>query len=141
MANSSAPLKLYQIEEPDGARPAGDGIGMAVGIELSRARGAAVAAAVGGNAELVVVPEGGLDAALTEAALARLLGELRSLTEKTVARPVTHAVIRLDGVAFADAAVLRAAATVDIAVMGIRREGGVLEAAIEAEDLAALLSG
>lgn len=141
MATAPAPLKLYQIEEPDGAPDAGDGVGLAVGIELSLARGAAVAAAIGGNAELLVAPDGALAAAPSEADLVRLLRELRSQAEKTVARPVTHAVIRLDGSALGDAVVLRAAATADLAVMGIRRDGSALDAAIEAEDLAALLSG
>ncbi|MGH6988863.1 MAG: hypothetical protein ACREFD_00935 [Stellaceae bacterium] len=140
MADAPGPLKLYQIEEPDGAPADAGGIGLAVGIELSRLRGVTVAVAVGGNAELVVVPEAPFMDELMEQDLAALLIELRGLTEKTVARPVTHAVIRLEGFALADAAVLQAAAAADIAVMGIRREGGALEAAIEAEDLAAQLS-
>jgi hypothetical protein len=140
MATPPAPLKLYQIEEPDGGTEASDGIGLAVGIELSRLRGAAVAASVGGNAELVVTPAEALGASLEERDLAHLLEELRRMTEKAIARPVTHAVISLDGFAFADTAVLRAGAIADIAVMGVRRDGSVFDAAIEAEDLAALLS-
>jgi hypothetical protein len=140
MADAPGPIKLYQIEEPDGAPADADGVGLAVGIELSRAHGAALAVSVGGNAELVVALAHDFADRMTEAALTALLRELRGAAEKSVARPVTHAVIRLDGVALADAMVLRAAAAADIAMMGLRRGGGALEAAIEAEDLAALLS-
>ncbi|HEX4111920.1 MAG TPA: hypothetical protein VH020_05235 [Stellaceae bacterium] len=142
MAQQPSPIKLFQIEEPDGAPDdAEDGLGMAVGIELSRADGASVAASVGGNAELLIRPEpGGIGGALTEATVAALLRDLRALAEKSVARPVTHAVIRLDGFEIADVAVLRAAAAADIALLGIRRDGSVLEAAVEAEELATALS-
>jgi coenzyme F420-reducing hydrogenase alpha subunit len=142
MAQQPSPIKLFQIEEPDG-RPddAEDGLGMAVGIELSRLGGASVAAAVGGNADWLVRPEpGGIAGTLSETAVAGLLRDLRSLAEKAVARPVTHAVIRLDGFDLADVAVLRAAAAADIALLGIRREGNALDAAVEAEDLASVLS-
>ena len=141
MAQQPSPIKLFQIEEPDGALEAEDGLGLAVGIELSRAGGVSVAASVGGNAELLVRPEpGGIGGDLTERALIDLLQDLRSLAEKTMARPVTHAVIRLDGFDLTDGAILRAAAKADLALLGIRRDGGVLDAAIEAEDLAAVLS-
>jgi hypothetical protein len=141
MAQQPSPIKLFQIEEPDGAPDAEDGLGMAVGIELSRAGGASVAAAVGGNAEYLVRPEpGGVGGALTEKAAADLLRDLRSLAEKAVARPVTHAVIRLDGFDLADGALLRAAAAAGLALLGIKRDGTALDAAIEAEDLAAFLS-
>jgi hypothetical protein len=141
MAQQLSPIKLFQIEEPDGAPDAEDGLGMAVGIELSRAGGASVAASVGGNAELLVRPEpGGIGGTLTEATLVDLLRDLRSLAEKTVARPVTHAVIRLEGFDLADAAVLRAAAAAGLALLGIKRNGTALDAAIDAEDVAAFLS-
>jgi hypothetical protein len=141
MAQEPVPLKLFQIEEPDGPPDAEDGLGMAVGIALSRAHGASLAAAIGGNAELLVPPEpDGLDGASSEAALTTLLGELRSRAEKLLARPVTHALIRLDGIDLADSVVLRAAAKADLALLGIRRGGTAMEAAIEAEDLAAVLS-
>jgi hypothetical protein len=141
MAQQPSPIKLFQIEEPNGAPDAENGLGLAVGIELSRVGGASVAASVGGNAELLVRPEpGGIGGILTEQALFDLLHDLRSLAEKTVARPVTHAVIRLDGFDLADGAVLRAAAKADLALLGIRRDGGVLDAAVEAEDMAAVLS-
>jgi hypothetical protein len=141
MAQEPSPIKLFQIEEPDGAPDAEDGLGMAVGIELSRVGGASVAASVGGNAELLVRPgPGGIVGALTEATLADLLRDLRSLAEKAVARPVTHAVILLDGFDLADGAVLRAAAKADLALLGISRDGTALDAAIEAEDRADVLS-
>jgi len=141
MAQQPGPIKLFQIEEPDGAPDAENGLGLAVGIGLSRAGGASVAASVGGNAELLVRPEpGGIGGDLTEQALIDLLHDLRSVAEKAVTRPVTHAVIRLDGFDLADGAVLRAAAKADLALLGIRRDGSVLDAAVEAEDLAAVLS-
>jgi|SRR6185312_8249539 len=141
MAQQPSPIKLFQIEEPDGPPEADDGLGMAVGIELSKTRGAAVAASVGGNAELLVKPEpGGIGGNLDEKSLTGLLRDLRALAEKAVAQPVTHAVIRLDGFDLADPGVLRAAAGAEIALLGIKRDGGVLEAAVEAEDLAAFLS-
>jgi hypothetical protein len=113
---------------------------MAVGIELSRGS-VAVAASVGGNAELLVRPEtGDLASNLTEAALSDLLRDLRSLSEKAVARPVTHAVIRLGGFDLTDDAIVRAGAKADLAVLGVRREGNALDAAIEAEDIAGILS-
>jgi hypothetical protein len=141
MAQSPGPLKLFQIEEPDGAPEAADGLGVAVGIELSRDGGASVAAAVGGNAEWLVAPEpGGIGGAAGEPALVELLRGLRVAAERALARPVTHAVIRLDGIEIADIALLRAAAAADLALLGIRRDGSALDAAIEAEDLAGILS-
>ncbi len=141
MAQEPSPIKLFQIEEPDGAPESEDGFGMAVGIELSKRGGASVAAAIGGNAELIVRPEpGGIAATPTDAVLGDLLRDLRSLAEKAVARPVTHAVIRIDGLDVTDAAVVSAAAKAGVALLGIKRDGGVLEAAVEAEDLAGILS-
>ena len=141
MAQQPSPIKLFQIEEPDGAPEANDGLGMAVGIELSKTRGVAVAASVGGNAELLVRPEpGGIVGTLDEKVLMGLLRDMRSLAEKAVAQPVTHAVIRIDGFDLADHAVLRSAAGAEIALLGIKRDGSVLDAAVEAEDLAAFLS-
>jgi hypothetical protein len=140
MAQEPRPIKLFQIEEPDGSPDAADGLGMAVGIELSRG-GVAVAASVGGNAELLVQPEtGSLAHNLTEAALSDLLRDLRALSEKAVARPVTHAVIRLAGFDLTDDAIVRAGARADLAVLGVRRDGNALDAAIEAENIAGILS-
>jgi hypothetical protein len=140
MAQEPRPIKLFQIEEPDGFPDPADGLGMAVGIELSRG-GVAVAASVGGNAELLVQPEtSSLANNLTEAALSDLLRDLRSLSEKAIARPVTHAVIRLAGFDLTDDAIVRAGAKADLAVLGVRRHGNALDAAIEAEDIAGILS-
>jgi hypothetical protein len=92
-------MKLFQIEEPDGAPP-GDAPGIALGIELSSAKGAAVAVSVGGNAELLADADGARRLAAPrlgdEAALTALLLLLRERAEKTLARPATHAVVALD---------------------------------------------
>jgi hypothetical protein len=141
MAQLPSPIKLFQIEEPDGSQDAADGFGVAVGIALSRAKGASVAASVGGNAQLVVSPDGtGINRALSEQELSQLLRDLRALTEKAMAQPVTHAVILIDGFEFPDGALLRAAAGAEIALLGIRQQGTALDAAIEAEDIAGVLS-
>jgi len=141
MAQEPSPIKLFQIEEPGGTAEAEDGFGMAVGIELSKRAGASVAAAIGGNAELIVRPgPDGFAGTPTPAMLGDLLSDLRSLAEKAVARPVTHAVIRIDGFEMTDAAIVAAAARAGLALLGVKRDGGVLDAAIEAEDLAAVLS-
>jgi hypothetical protein len=93
-------MKLFQIEEPDGSPLEPDGPGMAVGIELSPAKGAAVAVAVGGNAELLTDADGAARAALPDlrdaTALGALLLALRERAEKALARPVTHAVVASD---------------------------------------------
>src|SRR5471030_2751241 len=94
---------LFQIEEPDGS-PADepDGLGVAVGIDIA-AQHAAVAIAVGGNAEtlearddrpdpptaLLRDPAGRFDAVATAAVLLALRGR----AERALSRPVTHAVI------------------------------------------------
>jgi Hsp70 protein len=94
---------LFQIEEPDGS-PADepDGPGVGVGIDIA-APYAAVAVAVGGNAETLEArdgqlgpptaplrdPAGRFDAAATAAVLLALRGR----AERALARPVTHVVI------------------------------------------------
>jgi hypothetical protein len=97
-------MKLFQIEEPDGAPLAGDGPGAAVGIALSPPAAAVVAIAVGGNAQILpghdgeatpVVAVRGSDGAWDGDALGALLLALRGRAEKALARPVTHAVIAL----------------------------------------------
>jgi Ethanolamine utilization protein EutJ (predicted chaperonin) len=150
-------MKLFQIEEPDGSPPA-DAPGMAVGIELSAAKGAAVAVAVGGNAELLVGADGERRIAAArlddKAALAELLLRLRERAEKALARPVTHAVVALgageasvrDALgAAAEAAGLTLLRLVDAATAAARAPGAAaadapaLGAAIQAEDDAAPL--
>jgi hypothetical protein len=93
---------LFQIEEPDGSPLDADGLGVAVGIDLSGAR-AGVAVAIGGNAEALVSPDGVTGpetAGLRDAAGAFLehpstiaLQALRGLAERALSRPVTHAVL------------------------------------------------
>jgi Ethanolamine utilization protein EutJ (predicted chaperonin) len=150
-------MKLFQIEEPDGSPPA-DAPGMAVGIELSAVKGAAVAVAVGGNAELLAGADGERRIAAArlddKAALAELLMRLRERAEKALARPVTHAVVALgageaplrDALGAAvEAAGLTLLRLVDAATAAARAPGAAaadapaLGAAIQAEDDAAPL--
>jgi hypothetical protein len=83
-------MKLFQIEEPDGAPGEGSGPGLAIGIALERGA-ARVAASLGGNAELLRNQDGadrieGQD-------LAGVLLGARGHAEKALSRPVTHAVV------------------------------------------------
>ena len=150
-------MKLFQIEEPDGT-PRADAPGIALGIELSSARGAAVAGSIGGNAELLPgadgarrLPAAGLG---DQAALTALLLLLRERAEKTLARPATHAVVALDpGDAAARPLLERAASQAGLTLLGIVASGEAaaiargaaaadapaLGAAIKAEDQAAPL--
>jgi hypothetical protein len=90
-------MKLFQIEEPDGSPLEPDGPGMAVGVELSSTKGAVVAVAVGGNAELLAGADGAARLALSDlrdpVALGMIMLALRERAEKALARPVTHAVV------------------------------------------------
>jgi hypothetical protein len=93
---------LFQIEEPDGSPLDAEGPGAAVGMDLSTPY-AGVAVAIGGNAEALVLPNGfagpetsGLrDAAgdFIEHAVALALLALAGVAERTLSRPVTHAVL------------------------------------------------
>ncbi len=146
-------MKLFQIEEPDGSPL--DGPGVAVGIELSPAKGAAVAVAIGGNAELLPGADGaGRIAAADPRDTGALLLALRERGEKALARPVTHAVIAARAPDDeARHALTRAAQAAGLAVLrvldagtaaalarGARAEdAAVLGAAIQAEDDMALL--
>jgi Ethanolamine utilization protein EutJ (predicted chaperonin) len=155
-------MKLFQIEEPEGAPPRSDEPGAAVGIELSLAAGAAVAVAVGGNAEILPGADGAArlpmatvrrgDGAWDSFALGRVLLALRVRAEKALARPVTHAVIAAAATADADRATLAAAAeaaglrvlrVMDVAAAAALARGSAdaapLGAAIQAEDDAAAL--
>jgi hypothetical protein len=112
-------VKLFQIEEPEGSPAPSDGPGVAVGIELGTE--AAIAVAVGGNAEFLVrIPMG----ESTETLLA-----LRGQAEKILARPITHAVIA------SDTAVDPAPAGLALLRL-VPGEVGALGAACLAEDLA-----
>jgi hypothetical protein len=134
-------VKLFQIEEPDGA-PATDGPGAAVGIAIGAGAGT-VAIALGGNAEILPGRDGALSLAGEE--LGALLLGLRERAEKQLARPVTHAVIAgaPDGdaleraAAAAGIAVLRRldwAAAAALAKAAPSLEAAALGAALQAED-------
>jgi hypothetical protein len=144
-------MKLFQIEEPDGSPGEAEGPGAAVGIEIHRDRGAAVAVAVGGNAELLRGADGEARLALAppgDDELTTLFLRLRERAEKALARPVTHAVVVSDG---RDESGLRqgaAAAGLELLRLidakhaaALAPEGGadaaVMGAAIQAEDDAA----
>jgi Ethanolamine utilization protein EutJ (predicted chaperonin) len=149
-------MKLFQIEEPDGTPLESDGPGAAVGIELSVAAGAAVAIAIGGNAELLPGADGAARIAASGLedvqAVTTLLLRLRERAEKTLARPVTHAVVALAAPGARAREVISAAAAaaglVLLQLMGSREaaarapdtlaaDAAVLGAAIQAEDDAA----
>ena len=156
-------MKLFQIEEPDGAPVAAEGPGAAVGIDLDAALGGAVAVAVGGNAEILPGRDGEQRLAapglISEGqrfdadALALLLLQLRGRAEQQLARPVTHAVIAAEPLddaarqALADAAaaaglvVLHLLARTEAAARAggiLAVQAAVLGAALEAEDRAPL---
>jgi len=137
-------MKLFQIEEPDGAPAESDGPGAAVGIDLA----GGVAIALGGNAELLRGRDGAGWGAAQDAAATLAL--LKQRAEQALMRPVTHAVIAAD--APADA-LERAAAGLGLAVLrlipraqaaalargALPAEAAALGAAILAEDLAPAL--
>ncbi len=148
-------MKLFQIEEPEGSPLASDGPGMAVGIALSPTLGAAVAVAIGGNAELLPGSDGTRRLPppqhVDEGALSALLLALRERAEKALARPVTHAVIALDapaevmrptltkaaaGAGLMVLKVLDAPAAAALAKGADAADAPVLGAAIAAEDIA-----
>ncbi len=93
-------MKLFQIEEPEGGPADPDAPGAAIGIDASSAA-AEVAISVGGNAvvlidregfeQMLAVPE--LDAAADR--WEELFAGARLRAERSLARPVTHAVIVL----------------------------------------------
>jgi hypothetical protein len=102
---STSDAMLFQIEEPDGSpidEP--DGLGVAVGIDLA-ASYAAVAIAVGGNAETLEARDGAAGPStiglrdhvgqFDSTALVAALLALRGRAERTLGRPVTHAVIAI----------------------------------------------
>jgi hypothetical protein len=91
-------VRLFQIEEPDGAPADPDMPGMAIGIDLTGAA-VLVAVSVGGNAALLTDREG-FEQELTvpdRAAGTDRWGELfagaRLRAERALARPATHAVV------------------------------------------------
>jgi len=130
-------MKVFQIEEPEGAPLDADAPGAAVGIAVGAKTGA-VAIAVGGNAE--ILPGGDGERLLEAADLGALLLGLRSRAEKQLARPVTHAVIAAPPIEAAPVTLAAAAAklqVLDLVDYGTDTiEHAALEAALRAEDLA-----
>jgi hypothetical protein len=144
-------VKLFQIEEPAGG-PADPGApGAAIGIDLSGAV-AEVAASVGGNAVVLgdrkgfeqwlpVPPVSGPIAGWVE-----LFEGARLRAERTLARPVSHAVIAIAASMSGDAEMQNIAAAAEKAGLAILRLAPATElasetvpalaAAILAEDLA-----
>lgn len=111
-------MKLFQIEEPEGA-PDPDAPGVAVGIHLAPT--ARVALSIGGNAEVLGVAEG---------TPGEVMAALRERSEKLLARPVTHCVIASD---LPDEAAVRAAAeAAGVVVLSIVTAAAARQAADQA---------
>jgi hypothetical protein len=93
-------MKLFQIEEPDGAPADPDAPGVAIGIDLTGAY-AEVALSIGGNAAILTDREGfALDLAVPglEAATGdwqHVFEGARLRAERALAQPATHAVVAL----------------------------------------------
>jgi hypothetical protein len=149
-------VKLFQIEEPDGSPVDPDAPGVAIGIDISGPV-AQVAVAVGGNAVVLEDREGfALDLAVPSTAAPaedwlRLFEGARLRAERSLAQPVTHAVL---AVAAAHDAALAAQLATACAAAGLTllrtlardalagaAEAPALAAAILAEDLAPRLGG
>ena len=100
-------MKLFQIEEPDGGPADPSAPGAAIGIDAAGAE-AEVALSVGGNAVVLADREGFEralavpDATAGEALWQELFEAARIRAERTLARPVSHAVVVLSGLADAD---------------------------------------
>ncbi|HTV90649.1 MAG TPA: hypothetical protein VME41_16655 [Stellaceae bacterium] len=142
-------MKLFQIEEPDGAPADPDLPGVAIGIDIGGAA-AQVAIAVGGNAVVLDDRDGFvLDLAVPPptagpAEWQGLFEGARLRAERALAQPATHAVVVAAAPLDADAtARLRtAAAAAGLAILRllgrpeVAGETPVLAAAALAEDLA-----
>jgi hypothetical protein len=143
-------MKLFQIEEPDGAPADPNEAGAAIGIDASGAR-AEVAFSVGGNA-VILDDRPGFEQKLvvfsTEAGVAAWQGLLegaRMRAERALARPVTHAVVVLSVTPDVNAArgLRQAAEGAGLEILRFAGRGELpaastpaLAAAILAEDLA-----
>jgi hypothetical protein len=129
-------MKLFQIEEPDGAPVDPDAPGVAVGIDIAPGGVGSVAIAVGGNAE--ILPDADGSRALSLAPHRELLLGLRGRVEKQLARPVTHAVIAVDPPDAA--AIAEAALAAGIIVLGVlsRTDAAALQRGAAAEEAAVL---
>ena len=143
-------MKLFQIEEPDGAPADPNEAGAAIGIDAGGAR-AEVAFSVGGNA-LILDDRAGFEQALPVPAIVAPTAEWQGLfegarmrAERAIARPVTHVVVVLAAALDADAAgrLRHAAEDAGLEILRLIGRGElsagptpVLAAAILAEDLA-----
>ena len=93
-------MKLFQIEEPDGSPVDPDAPGVAIGIDIGGAA-AEVAVAVGGNAVVLADRDGfALDLVVPSPAASgeewqMLFEGARLRAERSLAQPVTHAVVAL----------------------------------------------
>jgi hypothetical protein len=143
-----SPVKLFQIEEPDGSLAAANLPAAAIGVDASGAL-AEAAFAVGGTAVLLrdraefarnlPVPA----ATAPESAWRALFEGVRLRAERLLARPVTHAVVVLAAPPARAGAMLRAAAAqAGIEILGLptaarlsSEDGPALAAARMAEDL------
>ncbi|MDE2229056.1 MAG: hypothetical protein KGL11_08460 [Alphaproteobacteria bacterium] len=130
-------MKLFQIEEPEGAPLSAEGSGAAVGIDLA-ADSAAVAIALGGNAEILTGANGEQRLDVTGQAPAEVLLALRARAEKQLARPVTHAVIAIEDTVGA-AALAAAAQSAGFSILRVvtRREAAAKDAGKDAVALGA----
>jgi hypothetical protein len=147
-------MKLFQIEEPDGSPSDPHAPGVAIGVDASGGL-AEVAVSVGGNALILADREGferdlpvpGPDAPLAD--WQSLFEGARLRAERTLARPVTHAVLvfaPLDPALAAE--LLRASEAAGIELMRVLGpadlpgDGAPAEAAaVLAEDMAPRPSG
>jgi hypothetical protein len=143
-------VKLFQIEEPDGGPTDPSAPGAAIGIDAGGAE-VEVAFSVGGNA-IVLADRDGFERALTvpdatagEAQWQELFEAARIRAERVLARPVSHAVIVLGGLADADlpTKLREAAEAAGLTVLRLIRNAelsagasAALMAAMLAEDLA-----
>jgi hypothetical protein len=143
-------VKLFQIEEPDGSPVDPDAPGVAIGIDIGGAA-AEVAVAVGGNAMVLADREGfALDLpvpspAAPAEAWQRLFEGVRLRAERSLAQPVTHAVLALTSApdAATAARLLTAGEAAGLTLLQFvaldasgTAEPAVLTAAVLAEDLA-----
>jgi hypothetical protein len=143
-------MRLFQIEEPDGAPVDPSAPGAAIGIDATGVE-AQVGFSVGGNA-VVLSDREGFERALPVPAIPNARAEWQEMfemakvrAERALARPVTHAVIVLAKPVTADTAesLSAAAAQIGVALLQIASRAELpvgsqpaLAAAILAEDLA-----
>jgi hypothetical protein len=144
----ASPVKLFQIEEPDGSPAEPDLPGAAIGVDLSGAA-AEAAFAIGGNAVMLRDPTEFAPilpvppATAPESAWRALFEGVRLRAERLLARPVTHAVAVLAAPPARAGAMLRAgAAAAGIEILDLPsasqlsgEDGPLLAAARMAEDL------